>query len=46
MAPASTNLLVQPVIVIIGAGLLIWLLGPSALVGLGVSSIGYFTFQC
>jgi hypothetical protein len=39
LAPASTNLLVQPVIVVVGAGLLIWLLGPSALVGLGVSII-------
>jgi hypothetical protein len=37
MAPASTNLLVQPVILLIGAGVLIWLLGYSAIVGVGVS---------
>lgn len=37
MAAASTNLLVQPVILVIGSGLLIWLLGYSAIVGIGVS---------
>jgi hypothetical protein len=38
MAPASTNLLVQPFVLMIGAGVLIWLLGYSAIVGIGVSS--------
>jgi hypothetical protein len=38
MAPASTNLLVQPFVLMIGAGVLIWLLGYSAIVGIGVSA--------
>jgi len=38
MAPASTNLIVQPVVCVIGAGVLIWLLGYSAIVGIGVRS--------
>lgn len=37
MAAASTNLLVQPFVLMIGAGILIWLLGYSAIVGIGVS---------
>jgi hypothetical protein len=40
MASASTNILVQPIIFIIGSGVLIWLLGYSALVGIGVSRPG------
>jgi ATP-binding cassette subfamily C (CFTR/MRP) protein 1 len=39
MVPASTNLLVQPIVLVVGSGLLIWLLGYSAIVGVGVSHL-------
>ena len=36
---ATTMLLIQPLAIIAGIGLLIWLIGYSALVGVGVSQL-------
>lgn len=46
MAPASTNLLVQPFVLMIGAGVLIWLLGYSAIVGIGVRGSLSWSVSC
>lgn len=38
-APTTLDLVVQPVQIVVGLGLLIWTLGYSALVGLAVSHL-------